>query len=102
MIGDLHVFEHVLDGKVRPKVVLDHFGHFHCQGRGIAGVALHGFDEPVEWQTQSSDHCQGFRRCLDARCRDHVGCDFDRSRLADLADLNNLFATRLEDRTRVP
>ena len=48
LIGDLHVFEHVLDGKVRFKIVLDHFGHFHCQSRGIAGVAVHGFDETVE------------------------------------------------------
>ena len=64
LIGDLHVFQHVLDGKVRPKIVLDHFGHSLPESWNSWRCPLHGFDEPVEWQTRSSDQCQGFRRCL--------------------------------------
>ena len=51
LIGDLHVFEHVFDGKVRLKITLYHFRHFHRQSGGITRIGFHRFDEPFQRQT---------------------------------------------------
>ena len=45
LIGDLHVFEHVLYGKVRLKIAVDHFWHFHRQSCRLTCVVSHRLEE---------------------------------------------------------
>ena len=45
LAGDLHVFQHVFDGKVRREIATEHFWQLHRQRAGITCVDAHGFDE---------------------------------------------------------
>src|SRR4029077_16761426 len=45
LAGDLHVFQHVLYGKVRREIAFEHFWQLHRQRSGITRVDAHGFDE---------------------------------------------------------
>ena len=102
LIGDLHVFEHVLYGKMWLKIRLSHLRHFHCQSRGMTRVDFHCFDEFSQRDAQSSDQRQSFRRGLHTRGGDYICCDFDRTCLTDLAGLDNLLAARFKNGTRFP
>ena len=65
-------------------------------------VDLHCFDELLQRHAQSLDQPQSFRRGLHARRGDHICCDFDCTRLTDLAGFNNLLAARFKNGTRFP
>ena len=93
LISDLHIFQHVFDRKVGLKITAEHFRQFHRKSCRLAGVTAHCLEKLFQRQTQSLNKCQRFRRCLDARSGDHVGCDLDGARLANCrSDLDDFFA----------
>ena len=68
----------------------------------MTGVGLHRLDELCQRHIQSLNQGQSFRRSLHACGRNDVGCDLDCRCLANLADLDDLFAACFKNGTRFP
>ena len=85
---------------MRLEIAFDHLWQFHRQCFGITGVVLERGHELFGRDAGVIDQCEGFRQRLNTGAGDDVRSQFDHSGLADLADLDDFFGTRLQNRTR--
>ena len=51
LAGDLHIFQHVFNRKLRLKIAAEHFRQLQRQSARITGIRTHRFDEFFQRQT---------------------------------------------------
>src|SRR5262249_33209707 len=96
LAGDLHVFQHVFDRKVRREIATEHFWKFHRQRVGITCIDAHGFDEFLQRQTLRLHESQSLGCGLNACRGDHISCNLNSAGLANWSDMQDRLTAGLK------
>src|SRR5262249_46144103 len=99
LAGDLHVFQHVFDRKMRREIATEHFWQLHRQCVGVTCIDAHGFYEFLERQTLRLHESQGLGCGLNACCGDHISRNLNSAGLANWSDMQDLLTARLKNWT---